>query len=114
MSANQGYSNPPSQKKVLVSEYTWPLCIWELSYLSFSMFLWYRLIQETVALHQGPLPVLLAFIIAQLFVDFLSGTLHWAADTWGKIETPIFGSTIIKNFRTHHIEPQDITLHSFA
>lgn len=78
------------------------------------MFLWYRLIQETIALHQGPLPVVLAFIIAQLFIDFISGVFHWAADTWGKVETPIFGQTVIKNFRTHHLDPQDITLHSFA
>lgn len=40
--------------------------------------------------------------------------LHWAADTWGNFETPIFGSTVIRNFRTHHLDPQDIVNHSFA
>lgn len=40
--------------------------------------------------------------------------MHWAADTWGTFETPIFGPTIIRAFRMHHIDPQDIVKHSFA
>lgn len=78
------------------------------------MFLWFKLVQETTAFHAGPLPVVLGFIKAQLFIDFISGLFHWAADTWGKVETPIVGSTVIKNFRTHHLDPQEITLHSFV
>ena len=61
----------------------------------------------------GPLPVVIGFIAAQFLVDFMSGMLHWAADTWGKFETPILGPTIIRSFRMHHVDPQDITLHSF-
>jgi len=59
------------------------------------------------------LPTLIGFILAQLIVDFLSGLVHWAADTWGKFETPIFGPTIIYSFRKHHIDPHDIVTHSF-
>lgn len=40
--------------------------------------------------------------------------LHWGADTWGRFETPIFGPTIIRAFRMHHVDPQDITKHSFV
>lgn len=54
------------------------------------------------------------FIIAQVFVDFVSGVMHWAADTWGKFETPIFGPSLIRAFRMHHIDPQDIVKHSFV
>lgn len=31
-----------------------------------------------------PLAPVLGFIIAQFFVDFVSGIIHWAADTWGQ------------------------------
>lgn len=39
--------------------------------------------------------------------------LHWACDTWGKFTTPIVGPTLIRNFRMHHVDPQDITKHGF-
>ena len=61
----------------------------------------------------GPLPTLIGVVVAQLFVDFVSGLVHWAADTWGKYETPIFGPTIIYSFRKHHIDPHDIVTHGF-
>lgn len=96
------------------SQYTWPLCIWEMSYLAFTMFMWAKLVQLTVSNHAGPLPVVVGFVISQLFVDFISGLAHWGADTWGKFETPIFGPTLIRGFRMHHLDPNDITKHSFA
>ena len=68
----------------------------------------------TVKHHLGPLPVVIGFVLAQFIVDFASGLLHWAADTWGHFETPVFGPTIIRAFRMHHIDPQDITFHSWA
>jgi len=39
--------------------------------------------------------------------------LHWGCDTWGKFETPIVGPTLIRSFRMHHVDPQDITTHGF-
>ena len=109
--AGKGKDNP---EELWQNSYSWPKCIWEMSYLTFSFVLWYFLIQETVKDHKGPLPVVLGFIAANFFVDWISGMLHWAADTWGHFKTPIFGPTIIRSFRMHHLDPQDITKHSFA
>ncbi|HVF27062.1 MAG TPA: fatty acid desaturase CarF family protein [Pyrinomonadaceae bacterium] len=46
--------------------------------------------------------------------DFVTGTLHWAADTYGSEETPIFGQSIIKPFRLHHHYPRDICTHNLV
>jgi len=88
-------------------------CIWESTYLGICLVMWIMLIRDTARNHEGPLPTLFGFIIAQFLVDFVSGLVHWGADTWGKFETPMFGPTIIRSFRMHHVDPQDITLHGF-
>ena len=49
----------------------------------------------TVKHHLGPLPVVIGFVLAQFIVDFASGLLHWAADTWGHFETPVFGLNVL-------------------
>lgn len=59
------------------------------------------------------MPVVIGFILAQFVVDFASGILHWACDTWGEFTTPIVGPTLIRSFRMHHVDPQDITRHGF-
>jgi ubiquitin-conjugating enzyme E2 variant len=87
----------------------------ELSFLIFTLLLWAKLIQHTLAHYtQAPLTVVLGFILAQFIVDFVSGMLHWACDTWGHFETPIVGPTLIRSFRMHHVDPQDITRHGFV
>jgi hypothetical protein len=87
--------------------------LFELSYMSFTLYLWWKLVQSLVAVQTGPLPVVLGFIFAQFLVDFVSGILHWACDTWGEFTTPIVGPTLIRSFRMHHVDPQDITRHGF-
>ena len=57
---------------------------------------------------------MLGFVIAQFLVDWVSGMLHWACDTWGEFTTPIVGPTLIRNFRMHHVDPQDIIKHGFV
>lgn len=48
-----------------------------------------------------------------LFADFLSGVVHWAADTYGNENTPIFGKGLIQPFREHHVEPFKMTTHTY-
>jgi len=53
-----------------------------------------------------------ACILSMGFADIFSGLLHWAADTWGNMETPVF-RTFIRSFREHHVDPFQITRHDF-
>jgi ubiquitin-conjugating enzyme E2 variant len=44
--------------------------------------------------------------------DFMSGLVHWSADTYGSPTMPIFGG-FVRTFREHHTDQVDITLHDF-
>jgi ubiquitin-conjugating enzyme E2 variant len=81
--------------------------------MGFTLYLWWKLVQATLEYHIGPAPVVIGFVAAEFVVDFVSGLLHWACDTWGEFTTPIVGPTLIRSFRMHHVDPQDITKHSF-
>ena len=57
---------------------------------------------------------ILAFPIAHLSGDLVSGFVHWAADTYGSEDTPVVGQSLIKPFRLHHLYPRDICVHNLV
>jgi TMEM189-like protein len=70
-------------------------------YLAVREFGWATLIAATIV--AGP--------IAWVLADFVSGLIHWFADTYGSENTPLFGPWLIKPFRQHHLYPRDICTH---
>jgi plasmanylethanolamine desaturase len=59
-------------------------------------------------LELSPWAVLTLALCGWLLADFLSGLLHWAADTWGRIDMPLVGRRLLHPFRVHHVNPRDI------
>jgi len=65
------------------------------------------------ALWQARWTFLLSLVAAMIVADLLSGLVHWGADTWGTVETPLLGGSLIRSFREHHVDPKSITHHDF-
>ena len=53
-------------------------------------------------------------ILGILSADLLTGLIHWGCDTWGRVDLPFIGQTLIRTFREHHVDPQSITRHDWA
>ncbi len=46
--------------------------------------------------------------------DFISGIVHWAADTYGSEDMRVIGPSLVKPFRLHHLYPRDICTHGLV
>jgi ubiquitin-conjugating enzyme E2 variant len=55
----------------------------------------------------------LALMLAALLADFVSGLVHWLADTWGSETMPVLGRRFLRPFRVHHVNPDDLLRRSF-
>ena len=51
-----------------------------------------------------PIVVLAAGAVA----DLMSGVVHWIADTWGHESWPVIGPRLLRPFRVHHLNPDDM------
>jgi plasmanylethanolamine desaturase len=49
-----------------------------------------------------------------LMADFVSGFVHWMADTWGSTTLRYIGQSLVRPFREHHIVPKTMTLHDYV
>lgn len=56
----------------------------------------------------------LAIPLGLVLSDFVTGMLHWLADTYGSEETPLLGPSVVKPFRLHHLYPRDICTHNLV
>jgi ubiquitin-conjugating enzyme E2 variant len=54
-----------------------------------------------------------ALAAGAIAADFVSGLVHWAADTWGRDSLPFIGPRFLRPFRIHHVNPEDILERDF-
>jgi ubiquitin-conjugating enzyme E2 variant len=97
--------------KELAKHYTWKKRLLETCSVLVFVVLYGFALARARSLDLGSHALLLggAFFAGMVAADLVSGLVHWLADTWGTVEVPILGPTLIKNFREHHADPKALT-----
>jgi len=63
--------------------------------------------------HDSPWLVLSGFLTGFIMADWVSGLVHWLADTWGSVEMPVIGKSLLRPFREHHVDQKAMTHHDY-
>lgn len=115
--AKEVFAQRKQNAAMLAAQYTTSKRIGEyVSVIAFFTFLGMTAMNVYSHIAQVPYfwPIILSScILSMALADVFSGLLHWAADTWGSLETPFVGKTYIRSFREHHVDPFRITVHDF-
>lgn len=99
----------------LAAGYSRSIRILEVSSITafFAVVLW-QLVRLAAPALENPWTMVAAFAAGYLFADFVSGFVHWMADTWGSVEMPVLGNALLRPFREHHVDEKAITRHDFV
>lgn len=75
------------------------------------------LLRHMITLAMAPgawgLGTLAMLLLGAVTADFVSGLVHWTADTWGSETMPILGRRFVHPFRVHHVNPRDFLRRDF-
>lgn len=95
-------------------EIGWGQRSWELSCIVVAASLLVTQVMR-VATTPGIVAWWLPLVIAagMLSADFVSGMVHWTADTWFEETMPLLGRRFLRPFRVHHVNPDDFLRRNF-
>lgn len=85
--------------------------IWSIvSFWAGLIYIWYH---GRGAIGRSPWVAAGGTFFAYIASDFISGFVHWLADTWGRVTMPVIGNALLRPFRLHHVDEKEITRHDY-